>query len=275
MTDLSHSRFKLKGHWFSENKSKAWGEKFFLIYSPIWIALTTLLVITGIGKNTGDIVNLIQAVIIMAPLFVVPLIIRKETDLGRKWYQTYWFKANLFISIFSLLGNYFGSEYFFDVLGMVYNYPNNMLNFDSVLVGSGQQKVPVMMYFLTCAYFMTYHTTAIVVIRRVKTMGIPGGKILFTVLVVVIGYFWAWIETFAMANPLMRESFYYKNMDRMLVFGSLIYASFFIVSFPIFYFIDEKKNDNWGILKTVGAALSASMLTFFMLDLWTRFIGSI
>ena len=59
------------------------------------------------------------------------------------------------IAIFNFAANYFGSEYFFDVLGMVYDYPMIELTFDSALVGSGEQRVPLIMYLLTQAYFIT------------------------------------------------------------------------------------------------------------------------
>ncbi|MBN1697226.1 MAG: hypothetical protein JW881_06915 [Spirochaetales bacterium] len=114
---------------------------------------------------------------------------------------------------------------------------------------------------------------SVVVIRRITTSKIPFMKALFPVIVIAAAYFWAWLETLIMANPMLRDNFYYKEQNRMLIFGSILYSSFFIASFPLFYFIDEKKDDNWGIVKTICAALAAGMLTLFMLDLWAKFIG--
>lgn len=261
--------------WFSENPDKAWGEKFFLVYTPIWILQTAIGVVLNFGKTLGDAGMLIHACAIAFPLFLVPLFIRRASQAGLRWYQTYWFKANVYIGIFSLLGNYFGSEYFFDVLGMVYRFPNVHLTLDSALVGSGQQTVPLIMYLLTMAYFATYHTTAMVVLRRLRTSRIRLLAWAFPLAVLAVGYFWAWMETFAMANPLMREAFYYQDMGRMLAYGSAVYACYFVASFPIFYFLDEKPDARWGLWQTAAAALSASMLTFFMLDLVTHFIGRI
>lgn len=261
--------------WFSENPSKAWGEKFFLIYSPIWILMMALSTLFGINQRLGDLANLIQSAIIALPLIIVPFFIRDESGIGRPWYQSYWFKANLYIFIFSFFGNYFGSEYFFDVLGMVYHYSHLHWNLDSSLLGSGMYHVPVIMYLLTQVYFMTYHTTAVVVLRRIKTSKISWVRWLFPIMVLVIGYFWAWMETRAMATPMMQGTFYYRDLNRMLVYGSLIYATYFVTSFPIFYFLDEKSSDNWSLLRTIAAALSTSMLTFFLLDLWGQLIGHI
>ena len=260
------------GTWFSSNPDKAWVEKFFLIYSPVWMASMAVMMVTGWDKTFGDTALLLHAFGTALPAVLVPaLIARRYTD--RPWREAYWFKANLYLAVFGFFGNYFGSEYFFDVLGMVYVYPNATTNLDAALVGTGQQKVPLIMYAYTHVYFMTYHATANVVLRRLR--GLPLGVVLFPAFVFLIGYFWAWMETRAMANPLIATSFYYQKMDLMLAYGSAIYATYFVASFPIYYFIDEAKGRSWSLLQTVAAGLSASMLTFYMLDLAARWVGSL
>ena len=258
--------------WFAANESKAWAEKFFLIYSPIWMAFMGLTMLAGWVHTWEDPGFLFQACVIALPLFFYPLLFRKENV---PLCETYWFKANVYIFSFGFFGNYFGSEYFFDVLGMVYNYPTIDLNLDAALVGSGEQKVPVIMYLLTHAYFMTYHTSAVVVLRRIRTSGLPFMVLLFPVFVFVIGYFWAWMETKAMANPMIAEQFYYKDMDRMLAYGSAFYAIYFIASFPVFYFLDENRDRPWNIWVVLAASFSASMLTLYLLDFGAHVVGTI
>lgn len=258
--------------WFSANESKAWGEKFFLVYSPIWMAFMGLTMAAGWVKVWGDVGFMFQACVVALPLFLYPLLFRKENT---SITGTYWFKANVYIFVFSFFGNYVGSEYFFDVLGMVYHYPSIQWNFDTALVGTGEQKVPMIMYLLTHAYFMTYHTSAVVVLRRIKTSALPWMWLLFPVMLFVIGYFWAWAETKAMANPMIEEQFYYKDKARMLAYGSIMYACYFIASFPIFYFLDEDKNKRWSLWVVIAAGLSASMLTMYLLDFWTKYVGAI
>ena len=206
-----------------------------------------VMMLTGWDKSWSDTALLFHGVSIALPLFAVPLIISlykakrsTNTSFFDQALNGYWCKANLYIFIFGFFGNYVGSEYFFDVLGMVYNYPNATTTLDATLVGHTNQPVPVIMYFYTHAYFMTYHTTAIILLRRMMNSGFPMVSLLFMPLTFVIGYIWAWVETKAMANPLMDTSFYYENMEAMLTYGSIIYATYFIGSFPIFYFIDEK-----------------------------------
>lgn len=261
--------------WFSANEDRAWAEKFFLIYSPIWMILMGIMMPTGWVKSFSDTTLLIHGFIVATPFFLVPFILRRNANPDRPWYDSYWFKANVYMALFGFFGNYFGSEYFFDVLGMVYNMPNVTTVLDAKLVGQGEQPVPFIMYLYTHAYFMTYHTTAILVLRRILTSGIPGTRLLFLPIVFVVGYFWAWMETKAMANPMMTTTFYYTNMDAMLAYGSAIYALYFIASFPIYYFLDEDGNKRWDLMKVCGAGFSASMLTFYLLDGAAWWVGSL
>ena len=259
--------------WFSENPSKAWGEKFFLAYSPAWMFLMALVVGSGITHEIGEWGFLAIGIAVAAPLVVIPALIRDERPIGRRWYETYWFKANLYIAIFNFAANYFGSEYFFDILGMVYDYPMIALNLDSTLVGSGEQRVPVVMYLLTQAYFLTYHTTAVIVLRRIRTARLPLRAVLWPVALLVVAYCWAWLETKAMANPWNASQFYYRDMERMLAFGSLFYSLYFVASFPIFFHLDEERDANWSLTKTAASALAASMIMLFLLDFAAAIFG--
>ena len=274
-TAESGRQIAARPRWLAENADKAWGEKFFLLYTPLWIGQVALATVLGWSTRLSEAGLLLHAALVWAPLLVVPWLWRVSARSGLRWYQSYWFKANVYIALFSLLGNYFGSEYFFDVLGMVYKYPQLHLTFDAALVGSGRQSVPLIMYLLTPAYFMTYHTTAVVALRRLRTAWPRGAALVFPLAVGALAYGWAWLETFAMANPLLREVFYYHRLERMLTYGSAVYACFFITSFPIFYFLDETESARWSLKQTVAAALAAAMLTFWLLDLLTHVIGSI
>jgi len=71
--------------------------------------------------------------------------------------------------IFAFVASYFFTEYFFDVLGMKYQFPHLRWNLDSVLVGSGAQRVPLMMYLHGTYFFITYHTCSVIVMRMART----------------------------------------------------------------------------------------------------------
>jgi cycloeucalenol cycloisomerase len=259
--------------WFSANPSKAWGEKFFLAYTPFWIGCMAVLMTTGSGKRWGDAALNLAMLVIFAPLLVVPALVRDERALGRQWWQTYWFKLNVWIGIYAGIGSYFGSEYFFDVLGMVYNYPQLTWRVDSALLGSGTQTVPFIMYPSAHFYFVTYHTIGVIVLRRVRTSEIGSVPWLWPIVVVIAAYGFAWAETFGMTNGSIAEQFTYRDLPRMLRWGSLFYATYFVVSFPMIYRLDERPGEDWPLRRVAVEALAAGMLMLFLLDVLTHFLG--
>jgi cycloeucalenol cycloisomerase len=262
--------------WFSRNPSKAWGEKFFLAYTPVWIAAMGALMTTGAGKRWGDLALNVAMLAILAPLVAIPALVRDERALGRPWWRTYSCKLNLWIGIYAAVGSYFGSEYFFDVLGMVYNYPQLSWRLDSALVGTGAQTVPFIMYPSAHFYFVTYHTIGVIVLRRVRTSELFVGanaRWLWPLAVVAAAYGFAWMETFAMTGGAIAEQFTYRDLPRMLRWGSLFYATYFVISFPMIYRLDENPEDDWPLRRVAVEALAAGMLLLFALDLLTHAIG--
>jgi cycloeucalenol cycloisomerase len=262
----------LSGYWFSKNASKAWAEKFFLAYIPFFFAINASKQVFS-WMDVGTFWHISQNILMLAPLYIIPLLIRDETNLGRKWYQTYWFKANLWIYIFAFVATYFFTEYFFDVLGMIYYFPQVTLYFDSALLGGGEQKVPLGMYFNGAAFFVVYHNLAVICLRRIKTSRINVGKIFWFVTVILTAVFFAWAETRLVATDENAPYFAYEDLAWMLKYGSLFYACYFVVSFPMFYRLDESPEDNWPLSKVCIDALAASMLVFFLLDLAMRVIS--
>ncbi|PWZ16974.1 Cycloeucalenol cycloisomerase [Zea mays] len=129
---------------------------------------------------------LILGLVSTVPAFVIPLFL-----VG---------KANIWIIIFSYVGNYFWTHYFFTVLGASYTFPSWRMN------------------------------------------NFP----------------------------------YYEFVDRDIMYkvGSLFYAIYFIVSFPMFSRIDEK-DEKWSLSRVAVDSLGAAMLVTIILDLWRIFLGPI
>lgn len=265
----------MTGAWLSRNPSKAWGEKFFLLYTPYWIAGMAALMTSGAGGRWGDLALNAALLALWAPALLVPALIRDESGLGRPWHRTYWFKLNLWIGIFAFVGTYFLSEYFFDVLGMVYDYPNLRWRLDSTLVGSGSQSVPLIMYPAAHFYFLTYHTVAVVALRRLRGSRLYVHPLVWPVAIGVLAFGFAWAETWSMTGGAIAEQFRYRDLGRMLRWGSLVYACYFVVSFPMVYRLDERPEDDWSPGRTAAEALAASMLVFLLLDLVARGIGTL
>lgn len=257
--------------WLSATPSKAAAERFVLIYSPVWMALVGAVMLAGLYRGWSDPAYMLFGLAAALPLFVVPCLRPAEGERERRFWQTTWFRMNLWVAILVWFGNYFGSEYFFDVLGMRYGFPTQW-NLDAALVGSGRDHVPLFLYPLTQAYFMTYHVGMTVLYRWLRTrwsLGMPAR----IVVIAGLAYGIAFAETFFMAIPALHDVFSYPDRGRMLMIGSLFYASYFVISLPVFSRIDE--DEPWTIGRTVGSALAVCMGVLIVLDGWALMFGQL
>ncbi|KAH9608234.1 hypothetical protein KSS87_015047 [Heliosperma pusillum] len=179
--------------------------------------------------------------------------------------EYYWSVASLWIILFSYVGNYFWTHYFFKVLGASYTFPSWKMN-----------DVPHTTFLLTHVCFLFYHVASNMTLRRLRyALADVPEKIRWCIegaWILALSYFIAYLETIAIANfP------YYEFVDREAMYkvGCLFYAIYFVVSFPMFLRIDEKPGDKWDLARVAVDALGAAMLVTIILDLWRIFLGPI
>ncbi|WVZ96099.1 hypothetical protein U9M48_041780 [Paspalum notatum var. saurae] len=251
--------------WLAADGSKRWGEAFFLLYTPFWLTLCLGVVVPfKLYERFTELEYLIVGLVSAVPAFVVPLFLVGKADSIRSLKDRYWVKANLWIIIFSYVGNYFLTHYFFTVLGASYTFPSWKMN-----------NVPHMTFLLAHVCFLFYHMASNMTLRRLRhsTAHLPHSiRWLFeTAWILALSYFIAYLETLAIANfP------YYEFIDRDMMYkvGSLFYAIYFIVSFPMFSRIDEE-DEKWNLSRVAVDSLGAAMLVTILLDLWRIFLGPI
>lgn len=129
------------------------------------------------------------------------------------------------------------------------------------------------------AYFCFYHTISNLLLRRVSH-AFSGHSTLVRrtamgVVVFALSYATAFMETLTISHyP------YYTFVDksRMYSIGSLFYAIYFFVSFPMFYRIDEAvgpKAQRWSLSAVCIDSLAAAMLVTLLLDTWRISFGGI
>ncbi|GAV71169.1 LOW QUALITY PROTEIN: hypothetical protein CFOL_v3_14663, partial [Cephalotus follicularis] len=255
------------GLWLAPNPSKRWAELFFLCYTPFWLTLSLGIVVPKLYESFTELEYLLLGLVSAVPSFLIPLFVTGKADSSLCWKDRYWVKAsaNLWIIIFSYVGNYFWTHYFFTVLGASYTFPSWKMN-----------DVPHTTFLLTHACFLFYHVTSTITIRRLRHFTADWPYRIQWVAeaawILALAYFIAYLETVAIANfP------YYEFVDRASMYrvGCLFYAIYFIVSFPMFQRIDEKLGDRWDLARVSIDALGAAMLVTIMLDLWRIFLGSI
>jgi cycloeucalenol cycloisomerase len=271
--------------WFSANPDKAWAEKWFLGFIPVWLVYN--MVVQAMGwLDTGTFWNITQNLLMWLPWCVaLPWYLRRDS--GVAWQRSYWFKFNLFIFVWTFWATYFHTEYFFEVLGLRYRFPEVTLYLDSALLGPDEatalaqsQKIPPSMYLNATAFFVVYHASAVVVMRRIRafTAGFaPVARALaWAAIVGLTAVFWAWMETWfyfkAAANNM--ANVWYVDLDRMLAYGSWFYALYFVVSFPMVYRLDEDAaGERWPLSRVVIEASAVGILTLFLIDLATHALG--
>ena len=264
--------------WLSDDPGKAWAERFFLLYSPVWIAEVALVMTTGMLTRWGDAGFLAFSLLTALPLLLVPAYYHRRVPAlaATPWHRSYWFKLNLWIFLFVWIGTYFLTHYFFEVLGMRYAFPTRW-NLGAGLVGQGRD-IPVFMYPLTQAYFVTYHVAMIVVLRRLHRglgdlSGRPARRLALLAVGAALAYAVAYAETYFMASDFLRDLFWYQDKPRMLRWGSLFYACYFFVSLPLLYRMDEPPRPAWTPGRAALEALAAGMLVFMILDAITLALG--
>ncbi|CAD5334512.1 unnamed protein product [Arabidopsis thaliana] len=236
--------------WLAPNPSKRWGELFFLFYTPFWLTLCLGIVVPyKLYETFTELEYLLLALVSAVPAFVIPMLLVGKADRSLCWKDRYWVKANLWIIVFSYVGNYFWTHYFFKVLGASYTFPSWKMN-----------NVPHTTFFLTHVCFLFYHVASNITLRRLRhsTADLPDSlKWCFEAAwILALSYFIAYLETIAIANfP------YYEFVDRSAMYrvGCLFYAIYFIVSFPMFFRMDEKSNE-WDLSRVAVDALGAAML---------------
>ncbi|MEM9453570.1 MAG: hypothetical protein AAGF11_05295 [Myxococcota bacterium] len=269
--------------WWSSNPDKAWGERWFLGYSLAWMLAVAVVIATGWIHTWNDRGYLLFSLVVGGAAVVGPWAWPGRPGRNRPVWQAWWFKLNAWVLVLVTFGTYFGTHYFFDLMGMRYAFPVSW-TWQAKVVGHTSQTVPVFMYPLTQAYFVTYYALAPIALRRLgRSLRLgPWGRL---GVALALGYAIAWAETFAMASDALADYFAYADKGRMLRWGSLGYASYFVVGLPLVAQIDEPPDEppgeqahepnreRWPLRAVLVQALAACMLILCLLEVWAQLVG--
>jgi len=252
--------------WHASTLSKYQGEQFFLQWSAIWICVVIYIVFTEIYETFTDFQYLLLGLFIGLPPVLLPILFPSYCDdSSLPLLERYTTKASIWIGIYSFVGNYVCTHYFYTVLGVKYTFlndPTQRLN-----------DVPIIFYFMTHSYFLLYHVLSTRLLRRVMCFASATTQYpIMAVTVFLFSYIVAFMETFTI------QSFpYYTYPDKRLMFkvGSLSYALYFFVSFPAFFRMDEwvDKYGKWTVRRTVWDVLATCMLVILLLEAWRVILG--
>ena len=222
--------------------SKRAYEIFALSYTPVWIFAFGCIVAFGLYENFDNWSYMKVCVGLSLPFLLQPIVLPSggeffstnysSPDTKRPLFERYSFKANVWIAVYSFIGNYWYTHYFYSVLRAKYTMPAHRLN-----------NVPLALYFATHFYFSTYHVFSNLLLRKIVTTYVPGiaRTILYVTVVLTFAYFTAFMETLTIsAYP----DYSFEDRNMAYTIGSAFYGIYFIVSFPAFFVFDTTIDDD-------------------------------
>lgn len=245
--------------WKAANSSKAYGETFILYYSVVWISFMAMVVISGWYEHFSPNDYILVGLGIALPCFLGPVLLASGKEKNTPLLERYIIKANVYIFIIGYIGNHFYTHYFYDVLGMRYTGP----------LGPGQgleiNRVPVSMFLCTHPYFMTYHVLAAPILRVISShlQKYSSYHALFVISVITLAFVTAFMETWTISSF---PYYTYPDLSSMLTKGSAFYGLFFVITYPMFYRLDEDPECPWSLGRVVTEALAAMMVVLLIAD---------
>lgn len=277
--------------------SKRAYELFVLTYTPIWIFAFGCIVAFGLYQDFDEWSYMKVCVGLALPFILQPFVFPSagygSPDAMRPLIERYSFKANVWIAVYSFIGNYWYthckfprkgpcintvkycncsltrpvySKDFYSVLKAKYTMPAHRLN-----------NVPIALYFATHFYFSTYHFFSNAFLRKVVTSFEPGAlrTILYATVVFVFSYFTAFMETLTIsAYP----DYSFEDRNMAYTVGSAFYGIYFLVSFPAFFLFDDdidngKSNKKVSVWDSFVSSCGHGMMIMILLDFVRLYLG--
>lgn len=243
--------------WFAsanEQPSVRATELWFLKYGVVWILAFGVVVAFELYAAWDAFALLVFMLSLAAPLYLQPVLYPSLThETNVPWFQRFSLLSNVWIAIFGFVGNYWYTHYFYSVLKAHYTMTSYDLN-----------GVPIPMFFATHFYFCFYHVISNCILRRIVTGFVPSmPKNMFLGLAVLcMSYTTAVMETVTIAGY---KCYTFDDWHHAATVGSVFYAIYFIISFPMFYwFTNRVQTATW--FETVVESLATSMAVLCLLD---------
>mmetsp|Transcript_11416 Transcript_11416/g.36279 ORF Transcript_11416/g.36279 Transcript_11416/m.36279 type:complete len:277 (-) Transcript_11416:578-1408(-) len=253
--------------WLSSSPPKALYEEVSLIYSAMWITLFFGgVVLPGTYHYFGDAEYLLLSVGLAAPVPFLPRLLGQfaSTRLSARQSAAADHLAlcsAVWLALFSFVGNYFWTHYFFSLLGSSYSFPVSYFLND----------IPYFIFFITVPYFLTYHVAATCGLRRLGLVG-RAEKVSFGPATVLAAAAFAYATAVIEVVTISSVPFYsHKDVAAMYTIGSAFYGLYFIISYPAY----ARMSPSWTLSYAAQDALSAAMVVFILCDFWRLAIGVI
>lgn len=211
----------------SSHPGKRAVERAWLLYTPIWGAITGVVMIGGFARAWGDAGLMIFGAIIAAGAVLAPILTMPPEERALPWSHRASTSMTLVVVVLAFGLNYFQTPFFFDVLHMRYGFGATWVI----------DRNPLFLYLVTIAYFATYSVLACAAFRFVR--GLPLSPAASLIGIALVPFAIAFLETLLNANPFMRSLFCYDDARLMLTFGTLTYGISFVLALPLWLRVGE------------------------------------
>lgn len=199
-------------------------EKWFMGYGVVWMVAFAATIVFRLHESWSSAGIFLFMFSLALPLLVQPVFFPRVTgEEDIPLMQRFSLKATVWIAVFSFIGNWWYTHYFYSVLGAHYTVTSWDAN-----------GVPIPMFFATHFYFCFYHVVANCVLRRIATSLPPSSqRNCFSALTVLcLAYTTAFMETLTIAGY---PCYMFDDWHSAATIGSAFYGIYFIVSFPMFF----------------------------------------
>lgn len=237
-------------------------ERCYLYYSPLWIGVVAVVMLSRIYASFADLGYMLLGVAMALPLWLWPFFVEKDRPLVER----YSIKAAVYIALLSFLQNYFGTPLFFNCFGLRYHFPVTILPNGS----------PLFLSFMTVAYFSTYFAVMSVGLSAVEKVlaKLPRRKrrALWLLAAAAMSYVMALLETLFMASKYLEGYFAYADKQRMMSVGSLCYGTLLFVAIVVFYGIDADEKPPMSLGEVTWRALGVNTLVLCAYEVYSHML---
>jgi cycloeucalenol cycloisomerase len=229
----------------SENEGKRAVERAWIVYTPIWGAITGVVMLLGFAERWGDFALMAFGVVLALGALVAPLVNLPASERALPIHARTSTRMSVAIVLLAFGLNYFQTPYFFDVLHMRYGFHATWT----------LDRNPLFLYLVTIPYFATYSVLACVAMRAARRYGARWPGPLRLVPVAIVPFALAFLETVLNANPWMTALFCYDDLALMLWFGTLSYGVSFVLALPAWMAVDERPGQATPLARVVAMTL--------------------
>lgn len=235
--------------YLSSNPAKAAVERVFLGYTAVWGAVLGVVMLGGFAVHWRDWQLMLLGVSIFSGLVFAVLRFASPEELEKPWYRRTGIAILTHLTLYSFLMNYFGTRYFYELLGAHYGFQTSW----------NVNDVPFFLYLVTVAYFATYYALMTIGFRLLRARLEGRSRWLFRAAVVLLPCAIAFLESVLNANPTMKGLYCFDRPAFALWFGTILYGAWLGAVMP-FWVRQEEPGGDSGLRKALLTALAATML---------------